>query len=157
MQKGRRSVVAVAAVMALVAGGVLAAPAVARQVIHPRDPEEFQLYVTTYMDQWSRSDQVDASPQDLAWVSAHPQDALALGDDACTWLAGEDDAPDLDPSGATSWGARYEAALRETDVGTSTALSEEGKFVVIGGSWSYLCWWEREQKTAPASVSEYED
>ncbi len=136
---------------------MLAAPTAERQVVRQRDPQAFQAYITTYMDTWSRSDQIDHSEQDLRWVTDHPQDALALGDGACAWLRTLPDAPEVDPSGATSWGARYDEAMRETDLGATTNLSAEGKYVVVAASWSYLCWWDRVDKTAPESVSEYED
>lgn len=140
---------AVAAVAALVAGGVLAAPAVARQVVHPRDTAAYQTHLETYIDTEQVTGRPDGSEHDLAWVRAHEQEALVQGDQACAWLAEQEDAPVFDPSGSTSWGTRYESYLRESDLGASTDVSSEGKRALVAGAWHHLCWWDWRDKLAP--------
>ena len=99
---GRRRLAAIVAVTALcmVAVGLWAARASANHSANQRDPAAIRKYVSTYVGGWS--DGSNGPQRDQAWVAAHPDQLLAAGDRACSWLAGRPDAPSVDPTGKTS-------------------------------------------------------
>jgi hypothetical protein len=128
-----------------------AGPSVARRLMHPRDSEAFQRYVSTYVGTWSSSRDPGGPKRDRAWVAEHPDQVLDEGDRACRWLAGRPDAPDIDPSGRTDANTLMGIYVKQAEQEHPLALSFMGRHVLTAGAWAYLCWSEREEKSAPRS------
>lgn len=149
MGEKRYFAVALVAVLAL---GVAGWPTLQRQVQHRSDSEAFHEYVSTYVGGWYSSEDPGGAERDEAWVAAHADAVLAAGQSACEWLGTREDAPSLDPTGASTVAALTERFLDENPDLEVAELSPMGRRRVVYGAWAYLCWWDRRDKTAPVSA-----
>jgi len=149
----------------LLAVGVAAGPSIAAEVLHPHDEDAYQAYVTTYVAGWGSSADPEGPARDQAWVAAHPDQVLAAGEAACDWLAALPEAPQVDPSGAHDSGTlsqRYvgvDVSMGPPGTGPAneiglSGLSTMGRYTVVAGAWSYLCWSTGESRTAPRSLED---
>ncbi|MGC3994834.1 MAG: hypothetical protein QM779_12090 [Propionicimonas sp.] len=128
----------------VVATAVVAGPPVVGRMLHPRDVDAYQNYVATYMLN-------PGTAADLAWARAHPAEVLAEGDRACEWLSRRPSAPRIDPSGDSEVFVLTKRYLRTTRETTVLPLTKEGRRRLVSGAWAYLCWSEREDRSAPIS------
>lgn len=148
----RLGVGAFLAVLAVI--GVLAVPSIALQFKHSRDEGAFQTNLAASIGAWSDTRNPEGPARDTAWATANPGLALAEGDRACAWLAGQPDAPGRpDPSGRQSQETLQNRwiSARGNVIGP---LSWQGQSHLVAGAWTHLCWWDLHQKTAPLSAVE---
>lgn len=134
-------------VAALVIGGVAAF----RYVTNPS--RHFLNYLHAYATQWRGSALGGQQQHDQAWISNHPAAVVAEGRRACTWLASQPDAPNVDPTGRSDMSRmamRYVARVEGRDL----PLARVTKWNVVGGAWNYLCPDEKDATTAPTSLND---
>ena len=83
--------------------GFVQGPALARQLLHPRDETAFQAHVSTYIAGWGSEEDPLGPTRDQAWADSNPEALLIAGDRACSWLAAQPSAPELDPTGNSTF------------------------------------------------------
>lgn len=150
MSAGRLRVALVPAIVVATVGGGIALAHSASRDTHAQD---YQRYVRQYVDGWSSSADPGGPRRDERWVLAHPDQVLAEGDRACSWLIQRPDAPDVDPTGRSTVDV-LARRFAEAEHARNPRVSILGHSTMTAGAWSYLCSSVREDKTAPRSRDE---
>jgi len=146
---------AIAVVGVLSAGAVVVAgPAIAERIAHPRDEAAFTSYVDQYLPGWRSSDSPGVPARDRTWVQQHPDAVLAEAEAACAWLASQPDAPDLVPSGSATVWATVRRYQDETGQTTGVDIDERSRGTIVVGAWEHLCHGSREAHTSPESADQ---
>ena len=130
--------------MVVIAASTLAAPVVARQLVHRPSAGDYWTYVNTYVGGSRNRERLQG---DQAWVAGHRAEVMAQGRRACDWLKSQPDAPDIDASGRSEQSSLESRFLSETP--TPGPLASRSRSILIAGAWTYMCWWDLHDKTAP--------
>ena len=134
------------ALVILLGGG----PWLLHQVAHRSDPDAFQSYVATNVGHWHSRRDPGGARRDKDWFATHPDAVMAEGRAACAWLHVREDAPSVDPTGASTIAQMTSWYLGDRGTSDVPVVSAVDRRTIVAGAWRYLCWWDQHAKTAPA-------
>lgn len=128
-----------------------------RGLRHGRNVHGYLTYLKTYIGKDYDSTQPLAGQVNDAWAAADPATVVAAGDAACTWLRTQPRAPRVDPT--HSWTGPYTfdtimSRFADQPLAVAPTLSRSGRAAVAAAAWEYLCWTDREQRTAPSGIND---
>ena len=120
----------------------------------PRDEWQYLEWAATEYRSHSGEFKHRHKRAEAAWKAEHGAAALAEGDRACAWLAGQPDVPRTDPSGRSTDRVVLARYVRAGDVERSPGFSAEQHEEFARLSWMTLCGDLADDKTSPVSIEE---